>query len=234
MQLKSEVTQLQLYYVALALLTSTTAVIWIWMHSYQGLALTAIRDDEDAARSSGVDVDRVKMLVFIYSAAITGLASGLYFMDVVIITPPSAFTISWAAYIVFIVVAGGMGTIAGPLVGAVLFIVIERLLGAAAGQGLLVLGILSIVLMLFLPRGVMGILSDISHKWRHRSGNSGRLKGAHTQGEPQFACRAPRSGYRTSRAGPEHYRWRGRQLSHRERLSRQLSYLGLSGAALLF
>jgi branched-chain amino acid transport system permease protein len=169
MQLKSEVTQLQLYYVALALLTSTTAVIWIWMHSYQGLALTAIRDDEDAARSSGVDVDRVKMLVFIYSAAITGLASGLYFMDVVIITPPSAFSISWAAYTVFIVVAGGMGTIAGPLVGAVLFIVIERLLGAAAGQGLLVLGILSIVLMLFLPRGVMGILSDISHKWRHRS-----------------------------------------------------------------
>jgi branched-chain amino acid transport system permease protein len=169
MQLKSEVTQLQLYYVALALLTSTTAAIWIWMHSYQGLALTAIRDDEDAAQSSGVDVDRVKMLVFIYSAAITGLASGLYFMDVVIITPPSAFTISWAAYIVFIVVAGGMGTIAGPLVGAVLFIVIERLLGAAAGQGLLVLGILSIVLMLFLPRGVMGILSDISHKWRHRT-----------------------------------------------------------------
>lgn len=168
MQIKSEVTQLQLYYVALALLTSTTAVIWMWVHSYQGLALTAIRDDEDAAQSSGVDVDRVKMLVFIYSAAITGLASGLYFMDVVIITPPSAFTISWAAYIVFIVVAGGMGTIAGPLVGAVLFIVIERLLGAAAGQGLLVLGILSIVLMLFLPRGVMGILSDISHRCRHR------------------------------------------------------------------
>jgi branched-chain amino acid transport system permease protein len=169
MQLKSEVTQLQLYYVALALLTITTGVILIWMHSYQGLALTAIRDDEDAAQSSGVDVDRVKMLVFIYGAAITGLASGLYFMDVIIITPPSAFSISWAAYIVFIVVAGGMGTIAGPLVGAVLFIVIERLLGAAAGQGLLVLGILSILLMLFLPRGVMGILGDISHKWRHRS-----------------------------------------------------------------
>jgi branched-chain amino acid transport system permease protein len=49
MQLRSEVTQLQLYYVALALLAAVTTVIWVWMHSYQGLALTAIRDDEDAA-----------------------------------------------------------------------------------------------------------------------------------------------------------------------------------------
>ena len=187
MQLKSEVTQLQLYYVALALLVTVTAVIWAWMHSYQGLALTAIRDDEDAAQSNGVDVDRVKMLVFVFSAAITGLASGLYFMDVVIVTPPSAFSISWAADIVFVVVAGGMGTVAGPLIGAVLFVVIERLLGAVAGQGLLVLGILSIVLMLFLPRGVMGVVSDISQKWRRRKSLSteGPVLSFGTRGEVQ-------------------------------------------------
>lgn len=161
MQLKSDVTQLQLYYVALGLMAVTTAVIWRWMRSRYGLALTAVRDEEDAARSSGIDVSRMKAAVFLFSGAVTGLASGLHFMDVVIITPPSAFTISWASYIVFVAVAGGMGTVTGPLIGAVIFVIIDRVLGAAAGQGLLVLGILSIVLMLVLPRGVMGVIADL-------------------------------------------------------------------------
>jgi ABC-type branched-subunit amino acid transport system permease subunit len=124
-----------------------------------------IRDDEDAAQSCGVDVDRVKAAVFVASAAATGLAAGLYFIDVVIITPPSAFTISWSSYIVFVAVAGGMGTVFGPIIGAVLFILIERLLGAAAGQGLLLLGVLSILLMLLLPRGVMGFVNDRMRAW---------------------------------------------------------------------
>ena len=164
MQIKTDVTQLQLYYVALALLAVTTGVIWAWMRSTQGLALTAIRDDEDAAQSCGVDVGTVKAAAFLLSAAVTGLAGGLYFIDVVIITPPSAFTISWAAYIVFVVVAGGMGTITGPIIGAGLFVLIERLLGAAAGQGLLLLGLLSIALMLVLPRGVMGLVAALRHR----------------------------------------------------------------------
>ncbi len=168
MQLKSDVTPRALYYVALALLLVTTALIWRWMRSPYGLALTAVRDDEEAARSSGVDVSRIKAAVFLVSATITGLASGLYFMDVVIITPPSAFAISWASYIVFIVVAGGMGTVAGPVIGAVLFILVDRVLAAAAGQGLLVLGVLSIALMLLLPRGLMGVVHDARFPRRGR------------------------------------------------------------------
>lgn len=179
MQLKSDVTPVQMYYVALLLLIVTTAVIWRWMRSAWGLALTAVRDDEEAARSSGIDVGKVKAAVFLVSAAMTGLASGLYFMDVVIITPPSAFAISWASYIVFVVVAGGMGTVAGPVIGAVLFIVVDRLLAAVAGQGLLVLGVLSIFLMLVLPRGVMGVMHDLRHphRRRHATGTWRRWKG---------------------------------------------------------
>src|SRR5690606_21759019 len=140
------------------------------MRSAYGLALTAVRDDEDAARSSGVDVNKVKSAVFLVSAAMTGLASGLYFMDVVIITPPSAFSISWAVIIVFVVVAGGMGTVAGPLIGAVLYIIVDRILGAAAGQGQLILGALSIFLMLVVPRGVMGVIQDLRQPRRRRRG----------------------------------------------------------------
>src|SRR5690606_41459769 len=77
MQLKSTVTIPQLYYVALGLLTVSTAIIWRWMRSPYGLALTAVRDDEDAARYSGVDVNKIKSVVFQVSAALTGLASGL-------------------------------------------------------------------------------------------------------------------------------------------------------------
>ena len=172
MQLKSDVTPRTLYYVAFALALAATAIIWRWMRSPYGLALTAVRDDEEAARSSGVDVSRVKAAVFLVSAALTGLASGLYFMDVVIITPPSAFTISWAAYIVFVVVAGGMGTVAGPIIGAVVYILVDRVLSAAAGQGLLVLGALSIALMLLLPRGLMGVVSDLRFPSRARRGAS--------------------------------------------------------------
>lgn len=184
MQIKTEVTQLQLYYVALALLAVTTGTIWAWVRSTHGLALTAIRDDEDAAQSCGIDVGAVKAAAFLLSATVTGLAAGLYFIDVVIITPPSAFTISWAAYVVFVVVAGGMGTISGPIVGAVLFVVIERLLGAAAGQGLLLLGLLSVVLMLVLPRGVMGLLNDARH--RHLSPDD-----AHPVSSPAFDPQPP-------------------------------------------
>ncbi|MEO7851744.1 MAG: hypothetical protein ABIR94_05735 [Rubrivivax sp.] len=170
MQLKSDVTLTQLYYVALALMVVATAVIWRWMRSSYGLALTAVRDDEAAARSSGVDVNRVKAAVFLVSGTLTGLASGLYFMDVIIITPPSAFAISWAAYIVFVVVAGGMGTVAGPIIGAVIYIFVDRVLAAAAGQGLLLLGLLSIVLMLLLPRGLMGVVHDLRFPYRRRRG----------------------------------------------------------------
>ena len=160
MQIKSDVTQVQLYYAALILLGVTTAAVWGWMRSNYGLALSAVRDDEDAASSSGVDVDRVKAMVLMASAAVTGLAAGLYFIDVVVITPPSAFSISWSSYIVFVVVAGGMGTILGPVVGAVLFIAVDRLLGHAAGQGLFWLGLISIALMLLMPRGVMGLVQQ--------------------------------------------------------------------------
>lgn len=178
MQLKSDVSLTEMYYVALALLVITTAAIWRWMRSSYGLALTAVRDDEEAARSSGVDVARVKAAVFLFSGAVTGLAAGLYYMDVVIITPPSAFSLSWASAFVFIVVAGGMGTLAGPVIGGVLYILVDRVIAAAAGQGMLVMGVLSILLMLLLPRGVMGIVHDLRQPGRRRAGPTswGRLR----------------------------------------------------------
>lgn len=161
MQIKSDVTLRQLYYVSLGLLVVATLLIWRLLRSRYGLALTAVRDDEEAARTVGVDIRRMKTVVFLFAGTFTSLAAGLYFMDAVIITPPSAFAITWSAYFVFVVVAGGMGTLAGPIIGAVIYVVIDRLLSAYTGRGLLVLGVASIVLMFVLPRGVMGIVSSL-------------------------------------------------------------------------
>ncbi len=157
MQVASDVTLPQLYYGGLVLLLVTTAAIWRLLRSRYGVALTAVRDDEDAAQSVGVDIRQVKMVVFLIAGLFTGLAGGLYYMDAVIVTPPGGFALSWSAYLVFIVVAGGMGTLAGPIIGAIAFVVIDRLLAGAFGGGLLVLGLASILLMFFLPRGFMGM-----------------------------------------------------------------------------
>jgi 2-aminophenol/2-amino-5-chlorophenol 1,6-dioxygenase subunit alpha len=163
MQIKSAVTLRELYYVSFALLVVATLIIWRLLRSRYGLALTAVRDDEEAARTVGIDIRRMKTLVFLLAGTLTGLAAGLYYIDLVIITPPSAFDISWSAKFVFIVVAGGMGTLAGPIIGAVIFVIIDRLLSGQAGQGLLILGLASIIIMFVMPRGVMGIVDYFRH-----------------------------------------------------------------------
>jgi ABC-type branched-subunit amino acid transport system permease subunit/aromatic ring-opening dioxygenase catalytic subunit (LigB family) len=161
MQVKTDVSLVQLYYAALALLIVMTAAIWRLLRSRYGVGLTAVRDDEEAAQTVGVDVRQVKMVVFLIGGLFTGLAAGLFYMDTVIITPPSGFALSWSAYLVFIVVAGGMGTLPGPIIGAVVYVIIDRLLAASVGGGLLVLGVSAILLMFFLPRGIMGIVTDL-------------------------------------------------------------------------
>lgn len=167
MQVNADVDLLTLYYLALGLVAVVTLGIFLWMRSTFGLALMAVRDDEDAAASSGIDVMRIKMSIFLISAFVTGLAAGLYFMDAMIITPASGFSISWSSYVVFVVVAGGMGTVSGPLIGAIVFVVVDRILGQMSGQGQLVLGLMSIALMLLLPQGLAGLFGRSMRRRTH-------------------------------------------------------------------
>jgi ABC-type branched-subunit amino acid transport system permease subunit/aromatic ring-opening dioxygenase catalytic subunit (LigB family) len=161
MQIKTSATQTQLYYAALGLMVVATATLWRLLRSRYGLALTAVRDDEEAARTVGIDIRAMKMVALVLAGAATGMAGGLYFVDTVIITPGSAFTVFWSAYFVFIAVAGGMGTLAGPIVGAAIYVALDRLISAYVGQGLLIFGAASIIMMFVMPRGVMGIVHDL-------------------------------------------------------------------------
>ncbi len=172
MRIPSSVTLEEMYYVGLVLLVFATWIIRALLNSRIGLALTAVRDDAEAASTVGVDVAKVKLLAFVLSGGLTGLAASLYFVDAVSLTPPSAFTVFWSAYFVFVVVAGGMGSLSGPIVGALIFVVIDRLLSGWLDQPLLILGLASVVVILVLPRGVIGAVDvlrrsrDARSAWR--------------------------------------------------------------------
>jgi branched-chain amino acid transport system permease protein len=156
MQIASDASLAQMYYAALLLLVAATGAAWAVLRSRFGLALTAIRDDEEAAATAGVEVHAIKLLVFVLSGTMTGLAGGLYFINVVTVTPSAGFTIYWSAAMVFATVAGGMGTLGGPIIGAALFVVVEQLLNGRAEVGQLLLGVCSILLVLLLPQGLLG------------------------------------------------------------------------------
>ena len=172
MRIPSSVSLEEMYYVGLILLVFATWIIRSLLNSRVGLALTAVRDDAEAAATVGVDVAKVKLLAFVLSGGLTGLAASLYFIEAVSLTPPSAFTVIWSAYFVFVVVAGGMGSLSGPIVGALIFVVIDRLLSGWLDQPLLILGLASVIVILVLPRGVIGMVDvlrrsrDARSAWR--------------------------------------------------------------------
>ena len=102
------------------------ALIYRLLRSGRGLALAAIRDSEQAAESLGVDVYRTKFLVYLTASFVTGLTGALIYVQKARISPDAAFSVlDWTAYVIFIVVIGGIGTIEGPIVGAVVFYVLQ-------------------------------------------------------------------------------------------------------------
>ena len=172
LNIPSDTTLAGRYYAGLLILAASTVTVWRLLRSKYGLALTAVRDDEEAAMTVGVDVRRAKTLVFLVSAPMAGLAGGLFYIDNVTITPPDAFHIRWSAFVVFVVVSGGMGSLAGPIAGAVIFVIVDRLVAGYLGSGELALGIFSVLIILLLPRGLMGVVADL----RARAGDEGRRR----------------------------------------------------------
>ena len=107
------------YWVALALMAGTLAVVYLMLRSRRGLALGAIRDHEAAAAGLGVDIYRIKLAVYVATAAITGMIGALIYLQKARISPDAAFSVlDWTAYVIFIVVIGGIGTMEGPVIGA--------------------------------------------------------------------------------------------------------------------
>lgn len=147
------------YWVALAVAGLCVLGCYLLLRSRLGLALTAVRDDEIAARATGVAVSRAKRIVYLVAAAGTGAAGGVIIVSQLNVAPDSIFSVQYTAYMIFIVVVGGIGTLEGPILGAVIFVVIQQLFAGAGVWYLILLGVLAIAVAVWLPGGLWGTLS---------------------------------------------------------------------------
>jgi branched-chain amino acid transport system permease protein len=153
--------ELVLYWLALALLALILLAIFLLLRSRYGLALTAIRDNELAARSNGIDVARIKLMVYVLTAAGTAMVGALIFLQKLRISPDTAFSVNdWTAFVIFIVVIGGIGRVEGPVVGTVVFFTLRQSFADLGSLYLLILGSVAIAVMLLAPKGLWGLIAD--------------------------------------------------------------------------
>lgn len=145
-------------WLALVVTLLILAALVILLRSSTGDAITAIRDDEVGARSIGIDVMRTKRIVFVLAATGTAAAGALWLASNTTFQPRAYFGVQWTAYMLFMVLVGGLGRIEGALIGAILFFVIETLFGAFGAWYLVGLGLIAVVFALFLPNGLWGFI----------------------------------------------------------------------------
>jgi branched-chain amino acid transport system permease protein len=150
-----------IYWVALALmLVVLLLIVWL-LRSRYGLALKAIRDNELAARSNGIDVIRIKVIVYIITAFATAMIGALIFLQKLRISPEAAFSVNdWTAFVIFMTVIGGIGRIEGPIIGALVFFLLRQTLADLGTLYLLLLGAVAIAVMLWAPQGIWGLIVD--------------------------------------------------------------------------
>jgi len=146
-------------WMALALGAGATLAVYALLRSRHGLALTAVRDSEPAAESLGISVLRMKWFVYLASAAGCGMTGALIFITKLRISPEAAFSMDWTATMFFVVIIGGIGTIEGPIVGTVIFFLLRELLSDFGSWYLIVLGCVAVAFMLWIPRGVWGLMA---------------------------------------------------------------------------
>lgn len=147
------------YWLSLIAVVVAVAVTYLLMRSRLGLGFTAIRDDSVAAGSLGVRVTRSRRIVFVVSAMGCALAGSMIAANTLRVEPESLYGVQWSAFMIFVVVIGGIGTIEGPIVGAIIFFALQQWLADLGTWYLVILGVLAIVITLFLPKGVWGLIS---------------------------------------------------------------------------
>jgi len=167
------------YAVLMFVFVALVVGITVWLRrSRLGYYLLAVREDEDAARASGINVLAVKLKGMALSAFLTAIGGTLFTMYLRFIDPPTLFTLQDVGVkFALLSLIGGIGTIAGPLLGAVLIIPFENWLrGAFAdslpGVSLAILGALMVLAALFMKRGVVGLIQDTWRAWRAKRSDS--------------------------------------------------------------
>ncbi|WP_216587809.1 branched-chain amino acid ABC transporter permease [Streptomyces brasiliscabiei] len=152
------------YWLALAVMAAAVLGTYAVLRSRLGLGLQAIRDDDTAAGSLGVDVTRGKRIVYITAAAGCAAAGAVICVNSLgVASPTQIFGVQYSALMVFMVIIGGIGTVEGPVIGALAYFLLDKYFAQSGVWYLVVVGAVAIVVSLYLPRGLWGTLA-------HRAG----------------------------------------------------------------
>jgi len=156
------------FYLAAVALAVITFLVNVWVsRSRFGYNLMAIREDEETASTVGINTARCKLQALLLSAFLTALAGALYGSAFQFIVPDSIFTLDISVQIAIITMLGGAGTLLGPVLGAVLLLTAsEAFKNQFKESHLLIYGILIVVVVLFLPEGIVG---GLQHRFRRRA-----------------------------------------------------------------
>jgi branched-chain amino acid transport system permease protein len=160
---------LPFYFVALAILLLALGTSWWVRNSKYGLGLLAIRDDEDRALGLGVHTGPFKLVAFVISAFFVGMVGGLHAYFNSSIFPPFAFDALFDVSIALMAFLGGMGTLFGPILGAVILVPTQQyltIISQSSGYNLIMYGVLFLAIILLLPEGIIPTISKRWNKWK--------------------------------------------------------------------
>jgi branched-chain amino acid transport system permease protein len=147
------------YYVALVILAVVLYLAYRFVHSNVGRAAVAIRENRFVSQSVGISPFRYALLTFVLGASMAGLA-GSFYAHYISYVGPEVFGFTFMASTIIMVLLGGKGTLVGPVVGAVLVVLLEEYLRDFKELRLSIFGAIVIAVVLFMPRGIMGFLAQ--------------------------------------------------------------------------
>ena len=158
------------YYFVLAVFVVVSLLLWRLVHSPFGRILKAIKQNEMRAQFIGYDVWSYKAAALVFSAALSGLAGALFAMAQ-LSAFPDVMSLHYSGFVVMMtLVGGGLVSFWGPVIGAAVFFLARDVIGALTTGWMLWFGLLFVLLVLFRPEGIAGILQSLAAQWRSRKG----------------------------------------------------------------
>jgi ABC-type branched-subunit amino acid transport system permease subunit len=146
------------YWAALVVVVLALGVSYGLLRSRIGLLMAAVRDDEVSARSAGARVMATRRVVYLVAAIGCGAAGALLAVSQLQVQPGSVFSVQWAAEMIFVSMIGGMGTLEGPILGTILFFVLQQNLAQQGAWYLIIFGSVAVVVAIWTPKGLWGAL----------------------------------------------------------------------------
>jgi branched-chain amino acid transport system permease protein len=166
--------QVQLYYLTLAIAVVVTLLMFLLLRSRLSIAMRAIRDDEDVASEMGVLTFRIKLLAFVISAFVMGVAGALQVVKTGYSEPYGTFGLSWTIDVVMVTILGGVGTAAGPWLGALVVVLLGELLSTYPEIHTAINGAILILVIRFAPGGIWGAMSCYGRRAKRIAGSGGK------------------------------------------------------------